>query len=256
MLPALSARGQARPAGRARAGKDAPVNRLAPPGVSLRAFPEEFAMYRWARQVMWPHRRWFVPIALTGAAMALAVVAVLVFAGGGASGPTASPGTAAAPVASSGPSSTAPASTQRTGVSTASKPLVPQDPAEVATWKAGHGGTLLAAVSQQMGEALMNRGLSHYVQMRQACATLASTIAAAAAGPQIPDTAMQEAYLKALTNLAAGASACKSAISVHQEGDEDVSVHVSQASLDLAASKLALGAKRLYTATEKIVTIR
>jgi hypothetical protein len=213
-------------------------------------------MYKWARQVVWPHRRGLIPIALLGAGVVLAVVAALVFAGGGTPGTATSPGAAAAPAGSSPLPSTAPANTQRSPVSTASKPLMPQNPAQVAKWKEGQGGTLLAAVSQQMGEALMNRGLSHYVQMRQACLTLAATVAAARTGPQIPDPAMQEAYLKALAKLAAGASTCKSAISVRQKGDEDVDVHADKAGLDLAASELALGAKRLYTATEKIRTIQ
>jgi hypothetical protein len=213
-------------------------------------------MYNWARQVVWPHRRWFIPIALVGVAMALVVVGVLVLSGGSAGRPAASGGAAGASAGSSSAPSTAPANTQRTGVSTASKPLTPEHPTQVAKWKAGHGGTLLAAVSQEMGEALMNRGLSHYIQMRRACVSLAATVAAARTGPVIPDSAMQEAYLKALTKLATGASTCKSAISVHQEGVEEMSVHANQAGLDLAASQLALGAKKLYMATEKIRTIR
>ena len=76
----------------------------------------------------------------------------------------------------------------------------------VARWQSGAGGRDLTAVSNRLGQALQAGGIKQYSSMRYACAQLASSVATAAAGPQIPDAAMQKLYAKALTELGEGRS--------------------------------------------------
>jgi hypothetical protein len=91
--------------------------------------------------------------------------------------------------------------------------------------------------------------------MRQACGSLASDVESASTQPPIPDTAMQSLYSKALVSLAAGAAKCKAGIS-SQEAGEDTVIHANPALVEMAISELDAGVSELYSATEKIRTIR
>jgi hypothetical protein len=54
----------------------------------------------------------------------------------------------------------------------------------------------------------MANGGRQYPEMRTACIKLTSAVSTATAAPSIPDTAMQQAYLKALAALKTGAADC------------------------------------------------
>ena len=82
----------------------------------------------------------------------------------------------------------------------------------VARWQSGAGGRDLTVVSSRLGQALQSGGVKQYSSMRYACSQLASSVATAASGPQIPDAAMQKLYTRALTELAKGAMDCRAAI--------------------------------------------
>ena len=133
--------------------------------------------------------------------------------------------------------------------------LKPRNPAHVATWNAGQGGATLAAISTNLGTALMAHGAHQFAQMRRACVSLASDVASASTQPPIPDSAMQVLYEKALTSLAVGAAKCEAGISSHLEGDEDLVVQTNPALLDTAMSQLDIGAHDLYSATYRIKTL-
>jgi len=81
-------------------------------------------------------------------------------------------------------------------------PLPKKLQARVAAWDAGHGGAALAALSSQFGNVLQAAGVKQYVPMKRACVQLAAEVAAAQAGPPIPDAAMQRLYAKALADFA------------------------------------------------------
>ena len=75
--------------------------------------------------------------------------------------------------------------------------------------------------------------------MKYACAQLADGGAAAEAGPQIPDAAMQKLYAKALAELAKGAVNCRTAIPSKPDGDESDETYIDATTLRLATSELA-----------------
>ena len=82
-----------------------------------------------------------------------------------------------------------------------------------------------------------------------------SSVATAQAGPQIPDTAMQKLYAKALTELAKGAADCRTAISLKSSGDETVQAHVDTTMLHQATSELSAGATDVFRSTAEIEII-
>ena len=122
---------------------------------------------------------------------------------------------------------------------------------QILHWKAGPGGTTLNAVEQHMGSAMQAAGVKLYSSMKQDCASLASDVGAAQAGPPIPYAAMQRLYANALTGLSSAAADCRSAISEHPS-DETVAVHVNNALLDQARLEFATMSKKLYRATAQI----
>ena len=212
-------------------------------------------MYERARQTLASHGRLAALVAIA-AAVALASVALVLLSGGGTPQPAASksPSALSAPA---GSAATAPAFRGAPAGPPAKGPLLsPKNPRLVAKWKAGHGGVALANLSQQLGTALMSHGLRQYPVMLQACAKLSSAVAAARAAAPIPDAVLERAYERALTTLASGAATCRAGVSIHQSGLEETAVHVNQAVLGQAVSKLSTGATQLYTATEKIRTIK
>lgn len=125
---------------------------------------------------------------------------------------------------------------------------------QVASWQSGPGGRDLAAVSSKLGAALQAGGIRQYAQMKYACGQLASSVATAEAGPQIPDAAMQKLYTKALTELTKGAADCQTAISVKPQ-DESVETHVDAAMLNLSTSELSAGATDVFRSTAEIEII-
>jgi hypothetical protein len=126
---------------------------------------------------------------------------------------------------------------------------------QVISWQSGPGGAHLTAVSSGLGTALQAAGVRQYSPMKHACAQLASSVATANAGPQIPDAAMQQVYAKALAELARGAADCQAAISLKTSGDESVDVHLDTALLQQSISELSVGAKDVFRSTAEIQII-
>jgi hypothetical protein len=122
---------------------------------------------------------------------------------------------------------------------------------QILHWKAGPGGTTLKTVEQQMGSAMQAAGVKLYTTMKLACASLASDVGTAQAGPPIPYAAMQRLYINALAGLSNAAADCQNAISEHPS-DETVAVHVNQALMNQARLEFAAMSKKLYRATAQI----
>jgi len=122
----------------------------------------------------------------------------------------------------------------------------------VASWQSGPGGRDLTAVSSRLGQALQASGIRQYSPMKGACAQLASSVAAAKAGPQIPQAAMQNLYAQSLTELAKGAADCRQAISIAPTGDETIQAHVDTATLRKATSEISAGATDVFRSTAEI----
>ena len=123
---------------------------------------------------------------------------------------------------------------------------------QVKAWKAGNGGTALAAVASQAGEVAQASGQKQYVQMKKACSELAASVSSAQADPPIPDAAMQQKYQKALSELGQAAASCQAAITEQPEGEEFVATTQNSAELAAAAAALASGSTDLYQATGQI----
>jgi len=122
---------------------------------------------------------------------------------------------------------------------------------QILRWDAGPGGKTLAAVGEQMGTAMQSAGLKMYAAMRLACAQLASDVSTARAGPPIPDRAMQRLYAKALAGLSRAAADCRTAISIHSDG-ENTEAHVNGPLLNRSRVEFAAASKKLYRATGEI----
>jgi len=125
---------------------------------------------------------------------------------------------------------------------------------QVLRWDAGPGGKTLAAVREQMGTAMQSAGLKMYPAMRLACAQLASDVNIAQAGPPIPDNAMQRLYAKTLAQLSRAAVDCRTAISIHGDG-EDVETHVNGPLLNRSRVEFAAASTKLYRATGEIASL-
>jgi hypothetical protein len=122
----------------------------------------------------------------------------------------------------------------------------------VVSWQSGVGGRDLTAVSARLGTALQAGGMKQYASMKSACTQLATSVTAAEAGPQIPDAAMQSLYTKALSDLAKGASDCRTAISVKASGEETVQANVDTATFKRATTELSAGATGIFRSTAEI----
>jgi hypothetical protein len=123
---------------------------------------------------------------------------------------------------------------------------------QVSGWHADSGGSHLAAVLSGLGSVLQANGVRQYVPMKHACAQLAASVATAKAGPQIPDSAMQGLYAKALAELARGAANCETAISFKQNGSESAEAHLDTTLLHLSVSELSAGATDVFRSTAEI----
>jgi hypothetical protein len=122
-------------------------------------------------------------------------------------------------------------------------------------WKKGRGGAALSAVTTQLGNAMQAGGVRLYPELRQACVSLAASIATAQAAPAIPDSAMQHSYAGVLSGLSGAAADCRTAISVHAQGDEGLTIKLDKTLLSRALAELAADARKLYTATAEITTL-
>jgi hypothetical protein len=123
-------------------------------------------------------------------------------------------------------------------------------------WRSGRGGTLLATVSLEYGSVSQAGGMKQYASMRYNCEQLASGVSAAQAGPRIPDAAMQKLYARALGELAAAASHCRTAISQQPDGDESIETHEDPKLFNLTNAELTAGSRDLYRATAEIQAAR
>ncbi len=121
----------------------------------------------------------------------------------------------------------------------------------VAAWYKGSGGRYLVLVTRQSAAAMQAGGVKLYAAARDSCASLASSIRSAQAGPPIPDSAMQAAYGKALGTLSAAAGGCLRAVSVRPDG-EDNQISVNRSGLSRAIAGLSAGSAQLYRATAQI----
>jgi hypothetical protein len=126
---------------------------------------------------------------------------------------------------------------------------------QMLVWKEGRGGIAWSAVTTQLGNAMQAGGVRLYPELRQACISLASSVATAQAAPPIPDGAMQRSYAKALSGLSGAATDCRSAISIRPEGDEGTKVTLNKTLLNRALAEFAAESKKLYTATAEIGTL-
>ena len=131
----------------------------------------------------------------------------------------------------------------------------PQLKYQVQHWEAGAGGTTLARIEMQMGTAMQLAGVKMYATMRQACVTLASDVNSARTEPPIPDTAMQQLYLKALAGLSLAATNCQNAIFIKADGETE-RIHVDQALLYRARLEFAAMSEKLYRATAAVTSLQ
>jgi hypothetical protein len=109
----------------------------------------------------------------------------------------------------------------------------------------------LTTVETQTGNAMQAAGLKMFPPMKIACGSLASGIGTAQAGPPIPYEPMQSLYAKVLTGLSRAAADCRTAISVHVDGEE-TDVHLSHGLLNQSRVEFAAMSGRLYKATAEI----
>jgi hypothetical protein len=123
-------------------------------------------------------------------------------------------------------------------------------------WKAGPGGTALAAVTQQLGNVTQAAGARLYDSMKLSCTNLASAVTRAQAGPPVPDAQMQRLYAKVLLKLYQAANDCQRAISAQSKGDESVEIHLDRPLLDRSAAEFATDGAQLYKATAEIRALR
>jgi len=165
---------------------------------------------------------------------------------GGNAGPN--PDTTEAVPAFHVPAPVVPVTLPRDGAIPMSADAAPQ----VKAWKAGNGGTALAAVTSEAGDVAQASGQKQYVEMKKACSELAASVSDAQDDQPIPDTAMQTQYQKALSELAQAAASCQAAITEQPEGEEYVATTQNSADLSAAAAALASGATDLYQATSQI----
>ena len=121
-------------------------------------------------------------------------------------------------------------------------------------WAKGRGGAALAAVTAQLGDSMQAANLKLYAQMRQSCASLSGSVAAARAAPPIPAAAMQHLYARTLTGIDRSAADCRRAITI-KPGDEATQTHLNQPLLGRTRAEFARMSARLYRATAEIRTL-
>jgi hypothetical protein len=138
----------------------------------------------------------------------------------------------------------------------ASVQVGPRLTAALTKWDTGRGGTALAAVSGDLGDAMQAYGVRLFSPMLQACSSLATAVTAARVGPPIPDTALQVSYAQALAKLATAAADCRAGISQSPTEDQGLQTRENPATIRQAESELAAGTEGLYQATVDINAVR
>jgi hypothetical protein len=122
-------------------------------------------------------------------------------------------------------------------------------------WKAGSGGAAWSAVTALVGIPAQTAAVRQFPETTQACVNLGSAAGRALSAAPIPEGPMRRMYAMSLAELAKAAADCHAAISVHQDGEETVAVHVDAALLKRGLAELTAGSKTLYTATAEIRTL-
>jgi hypothetical protein len=168
----------------------------------------------------------------------------------GPSAATAQTGRPQAPVAP-GASSTGPGLTSA-GIAKTALQVPSGRQHQMLLWKKGPGGVAWSAVTTQLGEAMQTAGVRLYPTLRVSCTTLGSSVQSAQAAPPIPDSAMQRMYASVLAGLSTAAADCRSAISVHPDGDEGMRINLNKDLLNRSLAQFAADSKKLYTATAAI----
>jgi hypothetical protein len=232
---------------------------------------------RSARSGGWPVRRELVrPVVISAACLVVAaVITVVVIASGhhGAGTTTQASGILAGQVAVPGaqgngnlnaasaksagtpsarPAAAIPASITTQGISKNVVPLPAAQHHAVAAWAAGHGGAALASLTNQLGTVAQLGGEGLYATMRQECGDLLTDAATARASAPIPNTGMQAAYSRSLSQVTSAATSCRAAIKSWAEGSEDIQTHVNQTLLRSSLAGLAAAAHQLYLGTQQI----
>ena len=176
--------------------------------------------------------------------------------GGSAStGPSTATAQTAPPQASVSSRSTTSPGLTRAGIAKTALQVPPGRQHQMVVWNKGPGGIAWSAVTTQLGEAMQAGGVGLYPTMRLSCASLGSSVKTAQAAPPIPDGAMQRLYAGVLAGLSSAAADCRSAISVHPDGDEGLRINVNKALLSRSLAEFAADSKKLYTATAAIRTL-
>lgn len=214
----------------------------------------------WAGRPGWLSPRWLVVVSCVLAFAGLVGGVVYVFAAGGGV-----PAAQSRPAARSSPNpdSTEPVPqfqvpAQAVPValpSTGAIPLPTTEQPQVTAWDSGSGGAALSAISTEASTVAQAAGLKEFTAMRAACSKLTSSVHVAQAAPPIPDTAMQQVYAAALSELGQAASACQAAISEKTDGDEYIATTENKPALDAAQTVLASASEELFKATNAIVTL-
>jgi hypothetical protein len=156
------------------------------------------------------------------------------------------------------PKATAPARHTNTGTKVTSDGVAktalrwpPRLKPRIGRWAKGPGGAALAAVTAQLGDSMQAANLKLYAQMRQSCASLSGSVAAARAAPPIPAAAMQRLYARTLTGIDRGAADCRRAITI-KPGDEATQTHLNHLLLGRTRAEFGRASARLYRATAEI----
>lgn len=209
---------------------------------------------------LWRRWQWLAALAAVG----LAVLGVIAYVAGDRNGSTAANSEGAASsvgsVASASPGAAAITVHHHALRITPEKVVaslhVPSQLADaLKKWDAGRGGTALAGVSGDLGDAMQASGVRLFGPMLQACSSLAAAVTAAKVGPPIPNAVMQASYSRALAKLATAAVDCQAGISRYQTQDEGLQTRENPAIIHQAESELAAGARDLYQATVDIDAI-
>jgi hypothetical protein len=211
----------------------------------------------------WKALRRGYQLVIVGAAATLVVLGGILIAvngGGSAAGPISggssrSLGTADPAIKNFTPAHRS--SSSNTPESAAAALQVPHALAKVlARWDAGPGGTALAQVSGDLGDAMQASGVKQYGSMKQACASLAAAVARAQTARPIPNANIQKSYGQVLAQLARAAAKCGAGISLYQTEDQGLQARENPSVLHRAESELAAGAEGLDQATADITAAR
>jgi hypothetical protein len=175
--------------------------------------------------------------------------------GGASSDPSATTAQTASPQAPVSPGGTTGPGLTTAGIAKTALQVPPGRQHQTVVWKKGPGGAAWSAVTTQLGEAMQAGGVRLYPTLRLSCVNLGASVKTAQVAPPIPDGAMQRLYVSVLASLSSAAADCRSAISVHPDGDEGMRINVDKALLSRSLAEFAADSKKLYTATAAVRTL-